>query len=66
MAWHMAYWARGGATFFLVKAPSLKSIYLFEGDKGPSLHDHGLSGTAGHRFEGFGSMFEALRPLAQR
>ena len=66
IAWAAAYWARGGATFFLVKAPSLKELYLFEGYKGPSLHDHGLSGTAGHRFEGLGSMFEALRPLAQR
>jgi len=44
VAWNMAYWARGGVNFFLVKAPSHKCIYLFEGDQGPRLVGAGLSG----------------------
>jgi hypothetical protein len=66
VAWNMAYWARGGANFFLVKSLSTKHLYLFDGDQGPSLTQGGLSGSEGQRFEDLGSLFEALRPHAAR
>ena len=65
VAWNMAYWARGGANFFLVKSLSTKHLYLFDGDQGPSLAQGGLSGSEGQRFEDLGSLFEALRPHAR-
>ena len=65
VAWNMAYWARGGANFFLVKSLSTKHLYLFDGDQGPSLTQGGLSGSEGQRFEDLGSLFEALRPHAR-
>ena len=64
IAWHMAYYARGGASFFLVKHLSTRHIHLFEGCQGPDLLEKGLSSTVGQRFEDLGSMFEALRPHA--
>ncbi len=60
----MAYWARGGANFYLVKCLSTRDILLFEGNQGPSLAEHGIKGTEGHRFKDLGSLFEALRPRA--
>ena len=66
IAWNMAYWARGGSNFYLVKALSTKKIYLFTGDKGPDLHDRGISGTEGQCFEDLASLFEALRLLCRR
>ena len=66
VAWNMAYWARGGANFILVKAPSTKHLYLFGGDQGPSLVAHGLSGAEGERFDDLRSMMQALRPHAAR
>jgi hypothetical protein len=66
VAWNMAYWARGGANFFLVKVPSTRHLYLFDGNQGPSLAQGGLSEAEGQRFEDLGSMFEALRPHAAR
>lgn len=62
----MAYWARGGANFYLVKCLSTRDILLFEGNQGPSLAEHGIKGTEGHRFKDLGSLFEALRPHAAR
>lgn len=66
IAWHMAYYARGGASFFLVKAPSQGLIYSFGGDKGPDLREKGVSGTEGQGFRTVGEVFEALRPHAAR
>lgn len=64
VAWNMVYSTRGGANFVLVKHPSSKGLYLFDGDKGPSLLAGGIAGTEGLRFEDIGSMLEALRPRA--
>ncbi len=66
IAWNMAYWARGGASFYLVKCLSTRDILLFEGNQGPSLAEHGIKGSEGHRFKDLGSLFEALRPHAAR
>jgi hypothetical protein len=57
----MAYWARGGNNFYLVKALSTKRIYLFGGDKGPELLEKGIDGVEGQSFEDLASLFEALR-----
>ena len=62
VAWHMAYFARGGLSFFLVKHPSSRSIFLFEGNKGPELVEKSLFEVQGTRFESPASLFEGLRP----
>lgn len=59
----MAYYARGGASFFLVKAPSSRSIVLFEGKMGPDLFEKPITEVQGSWFEGLEPMFEALRPV---
>jgi Holliday junction resolvase len=61
IAWNMAYWARGGNNFYLVKALSTKRIYLFGGDKGPELLEKGIEGVEGQSFEDLASLFAALR-----
>ena len=61
IAWNMAYWARGGNNFYLVKALSTKRIYLFGGDKGPELLEKGIEGAEGQSFEDLASLFDALR-----
>lgn len=66
IAWHMAYFARGGASFFLVKHLPTKHLYLFEGKQGPEVLELGVLGADGQRFEDVGSMFAALRPHARR
>ena len=65
VAWNMAYWARGGANFILVKQLSTKHIYLFDGDQGPALVDGGIGEAVSQRFEDVGSLFAALRPHAR-
>ena len=62
----MAYYAKGGASYFLAKSLSTRHLYLFGGDQGPSLLAHGLTCDGGQIFEDIGSMFAALRPLAAR
>jgi len=62
VAWNMAYFARGGANFFLVKDLSKKDIVLFGGDQGPDLIKGGMSAAQGARFEDPASLFCALRP----
>lgn len=62
IAWHMAYYARGGASFFLVKAPFPRSIVLFEGKMGPDLHEKPITEVQGSWFTGPAPLFEALRP----
>ena len=61
-AWHMAYYARGGLSFFLVKSLSTKDLYLFGGDQGPSLIFKGIKGAEGQRFSNPAALFESLRP----
>ena len=62
IAWHMAYHARGGKSFFLVQGASTSDLYLFGGDQGPALLALGL-GCGGSRFEDFASLFAGLRVL---
>jgi len=60
VAWHMAYYARGGKSFFLVQGASPSDLYLFGGKMGPELMNQGLV-CGGSRFEDLASLFEALR-----
>jgi hypothetical protein len=60
VAWNMAYWARGGLSFYLVKAPSTSLLYLFEGDQGPNLASSGLSGSEGQEFKNLAALWEYL------
>jgi hypothetical protein len=62
IAWHMAYHARGGLSFFLVRGPSPKDIYLFGGEKGVDLLEKGVLCDPGARFMDLESCFAALRP----
>ena len=62
VAWNMAYWARGGSNFFLVKCASTRDIILFDGDQGASLIEGGVSAAQGSRFKNPASLFCALRP----
>jgi hypothetical protein len=60
IAWHMAYYARGGKSFFLVKALSSGHLYLFSGEKGPDLLEKGVNGTEGARFESLAALWDHL------
>ena len=62
IAWHMAYYARGGLSFFLAKAPSSRKIVLFSGSKGPELFANPMTEVQGSWFEGPAALFSALRP----
>ena len=61
IAWHMAYHARGGLSFFLVRGPSPKDIYLFGGEKGVDLLEKGVLCDPDARFMDLGSCFASLR-----
>jgi hypothetical protein len=61
VAWNMAYFARGGLSFFLVKHLSSGILYLFPADQGPALATGGLSEAQGPRFETTGALVEGLR-----
>ena len=65
IAWHMAYYARGGLSFFLVKSLSSKDLILFGGEKGPELLQNGVDGTEGARFKNPAALFEGLRPILE-
>ena len=65
VAWNMAYFARGGANFFLVKRAVERDIILFRGDAGPDLASCGLSCGLGTRFENPAALFAALRPVLE-
>ena len=62
VAWNMAYWARGGSNFFLVKSLKERDIILFDGDQGADLIKGGVSAAQGSRFKDPASLFCALRP----
>ena len=61
VAWNMAYFARGGLSFFLVKNLSSGVLYLFPADQGPELAKGGCSAAQGPRFEDMRSLVEGLR-----
>ena len=61
VAWNMAHFARGGLSFFLVKALSSGILYLFPADQGPALALGGLSEARGASFESTGALVEGLR-----
>ena len=63
IAWHMAYCARGGLSFYLVRRSKQGDIVLFDGDQGSKLADGGCSAARGTVFKGPGAMFEVLRPI---
>ena len=63
VAWHMAYWARGGASFFLVKRASDRELLLFGGEKGVDLARGGCSAVQVPSFKSVDEVFCALRPL---
>ena len=62
VAWNMAYWARGGSNFILVKSLKERDIILFDGDQGTDLIKGGVSAAQGSRFNDPASLFCALRP----
>jgi len=62
IAWHSAYRARGGASFFLVKSLSTRDIVLFDGIMGADLLEKGVNGVGGPRFGNPAALFAALRP----
>ena len=48
VAWNFAYSQSGGVSFFLVSPLSSSNLYLFAGDQGRGLVEHGLrSGSVG-------------------
>ena len=65
IAWNMAYWARGGATFFLVKRAKERDILLFGGDQGPSVLEQGCLAPCVLRVDSPASLFCALRPVLE-
>ena len=62
VAWNMAYWARGGSNFFLVKSLKDSDLILFDGDQGADLINGGISMARGQRFKNLAPLFCALRP----
>lgn len=61
VAWHTAYWARGGLSFFLVKSLSSGYIHLIPGSEAVDLVQKPLSEVQGSMFKGHGELWEALR-----
>jgi hypothetical protein len=61
VAWHTAYWARGGLSFFLVKAPASGYIHLFSGSEAVDLATKPMSEVQGSMFKGVDAVWEALR-----
>jgi len=63
IAWNMAYSARGGLNFYLVKSLSLNKLFLFRGDQGASILDQGLCDSALLVCGSASQLFAALRPF---
>ena len=63
IAWHMAYHARGGLSFYLVKRSKDRDILLFGGDQGPMVLDLGCLAPCALRVDTVPELFCALRPL---
>jgi len=63
VAWNMAYWARGGLNFYLVKRASTQEILLFGGNQGPEVRDQGCLAPCALRAGSVPDLFCALRPV---
>ena len=61
VAWHTAYWARGGLSFFLVKSPASGYIHLFEGSEAVDLATKPMTEVRGSMFRGIDDVWDALR-----
>jgi hypothetical protein len=61
VAWHTSYWARGGLSFFLLKAPSTHCFVLFRGSLSIDLAQKPWTEVQGSRFDALPAMWEALR-----
>jgi hypothetical protein len=61
VAWHTSYWARGGLSFFLLKAPSPPCFILFPGSVSIDLAQKPWTEVQGQRFETLNEMWDALR-----
>jgi hypothetical protein len=61
VAWHTSYSARGGLSFFLVKALASSYIHLIRGSEAVDLAHKPLSEVRGSMFEGPAPMLCALR-----
>jgi len=60
VAWHTAYWARGGLSFFLVKSLSSGYFHLFEGREAVELVQKPMSEVRGQVFKRHDELWEAL------
>ena len=65
VAFHMAYYARGGLSFFLAKALSTGDLHLFGGDQGPVLAQGPMSEALGTRYGSAREMFLGLGPVVE-
>jgi len=65
VAWNMAYFARGGKSFILVKRAKERDLLLFGGDQGPEVLDKGCSAACVLRACGPAPLFAALRPILE-
>ena len=63
VAWHMAYHARGGLSFYLVKRYKERDLVLFGGDQGVALASGGISEAQGTIYKSPAALFLALRPV---
>ena len=62
VAWNFAYSQSGGVSFFVVSPLSSSNLYLFAGDQGRGLVEHGLrSGSVGSGSGFFDSLLEIVR-----
>ena len=63
VAWNMAYHARGGTSFYLVKRAVDSHLFLFDPTQGPALSLSGLSGAEGHELTSLSQLWEHLATL---
>jgi penicillin-binding protein-related factor A (putative recombinase) len=61
VAWHISFWAQGGLSFFLIKAPSQPYFHLFQGSQAIDLAQKPMSEVQGLHFENLNLLWEALR-----
>jgi len=64
VAWHISFWAQGGLSFFLIKAPSAPYFHLFRGSQAIDLAQKPMSEVQGSSFETLDRLWEALRAEA--
>jgi hypothetical protein len=61
VAWHTAYWARGGLSYFLAKPSSPRNYVLFPGSAALDLAQRPWTEVPGERFETLFEVWEYLR-----